>query len=117
MTEIKVLNGGQYFNGKPIPEYRICIDGISINLPKERFEELTEKLGSKIKEDYKKMLEVDKKYENKIERLKEIKDKLLTILYGAEYKTDGWLIKGDPKEIDERISNLVEEYGKDLGLE
>lgn len=118
MSEIKILNDGNFLNGKPIPVYRIIIDQISIKLPEDKFRELTEKLGGKVEEDYAQMKKVDERYKTKVDRLKDLRNKILELLYGKDYQNDGWLIRKEFNDLDEEsLDNLIEDYGKDLGIE
>ena len=114
---VRILNGGTYLGGRPVIDYRIIINDVTIGLTKEDFGELTKELGTKLQEDYATLLNADEKYKNQLDDLRFLREKLLRLLYGDDFE-DGWLIRKDFNEMDsEVLDQLIEDHGRNLGLD
>lgn len=114
---VKILNGGNYIGGRPVIEYRMVINDVTIGLTKEDFQELTKELGVQLHQDYEDLIRVENRYKKQLEDMKSLREKLLRLLYGNDYN-DGWLIRKDLGKMDEKIlDELIEEHGRNLGME
>ena len=113
---VEVNNGGVYINSKPVMEYSFTINDIKIKLPKEEFQELIKQLSSKINEDYNSMIAVEKIYYKRVKRLEELRDKILRLVFGEDFR-DGFLIERKCEDFDDKLlDDLLEDYKNVLGL-
>lgn len=109
------IYGGTYISGEPTAEYTIQINGVGIELGKEDFKELCNKLGGTVSEDYLKMMEVKDKYKKVVEQARNFRTDIRLQFWEEDH---GFFMRKSPKEIDtEALYDMLEKYNEFLGFE
>jgi len=115
------ISGGHYLGGMPAFDHKIVINGVTIGLSREDFQELTLKLNERIGEDYDKALTIYKKWDKGLSTARDFKKDIIKVFWDYDDDDDDldtWLTRKQTKNIDsEQLSDILEKYSNFLGLE
>ena len=111
------ISSGNHIGGMPAFDHKIVINGVTIGLSREDFQELTLKIDERIGEDYKKAVAHYEKWNKGLNVARDFKKELTKLFWDYEDEDD-WLIRKEPKDIDhDKLSDILDKYSNFLGIE